>query len=136
MTEPVEGLPRDLPVLFLGDEWTYYKEDAGKLLVGFFEPNAKPWGQKGIAEDFSFGTLPEDIDHIAPYLEAATRRVPVLQRTGVQLFFNGPESFTPDDRYLLGETPEVRGPVLCDGLQLHRHPVLGWRRQGAGRLDP
>ena len=116
VTEPVEGLPRDLPVLFLGDEWTYYKEDAGKLLVGFFEPNAKPWGQKGIPEDFSFGTLPEDIDHIAPYLETATRRVPVLERTGVQLFFNGPESFTPDDRYLLGETPEVPGLFCATGF--------------------
>ena len=116
VTEQVEGLPRDLPVLFLGDEWTYYKEDAGKLLVGFFEPNAKPWGQAGIPEDFSFGTLPEDVDHIAPYLEQATRRVPVLERTGIQLFFNGPESFTPDDRYLLGETPEVPGLFCATGF--------------------
>ena len=107
VTEPIPDLPKDLPVLFLGDEWTYYKEDAGKLLVGFFEPNAKPWGHKGIPEDFAFGTLPEDIDHIAPHLEQATHRVPVLERTGIQLFFNGPESFTPDDRYLLGETPEI-----------------------------
>ena len=116
VTEPVAGLPRNLPVLFLGDEWTYYKEDAGKLLVGFFEPVAKPWGQKGIGEDFCFETLPEDIDHIAPLLECATRRVPVLQNTGVQLFFNGPESFTPDDRYLLGETPEVRGLFCATGF--------------------
>ncbi|GMB81999.1 FAD-dependent oxidoreductase [Shinella zoogloeoides] len=116
VTEQVEGLPRDLPVLFLGDEWTYYKEDAGKLLVGFFEPNAKPWGQAGIPEDFTFGTLPEDVDHIAPYLEQATRRVPVLERTGIQLFFNGPESFTPDDRYLLGETPEVPGLFCATGF--------------------
>ncbi len=116
VTEPVDGLPRDLPVLFLGDEWTYYKEDAGKLLVGFFEPNAKPWGQKGIPDDFAFGTLPEDIEHIAPYLETATRRVPVLQTTGVQLFFNGPESFTPDDRFLLGETPEVPGLFCATGF--------------------
>ncbi len=101
---------------FLGDEWTYYKEDAGKLLVGFFEPNAKPWGQKGIPEDFAFGTLPEDIDHIAPYLETATRRVPVLERTGIQLFFNGPESFTPDDRYLLGETAELPGLFCATGF--------------------
>ena len=116
VTEPVEGLPRNLPVLFLGDEWTYYKEDAGKLLVGFFEPNAKPWGQAGIPDDFAFGTLPEDVDHIAPLLEAATRRVPVLERTGIQLFFNGPESFTPDDRYLLGETPEVPGLFCATGF--------------------
>lgn len=116
VTEPVADLPRNLPVLFLGDEWTYYKEDAGKLLVGFFEPKAKPWGQAGIPDDFAFGTLPEDIEHIAPLLEAATRRVPVLERTGVQLFFNGPESFTPDDRYLLGETPEVAGLFCATGF--------------------
>jgi 4-methylaminobutanoate oxidase (formaldehyde-forming) len=116
VTEAIEGLPRDLPVLFLGDEWTYYKEDAGKLLVGFFEPNAKPWGQAGIPDDFEFGVLPEDIEHIAPYLDMATRRVPLLQRTGVQLFFNGPESFTPDDRYLLGETPEVEGLFCATGF--------------------
>jgi len=116
VTEAIPDLPRDLPVLFLGDEWTYYKEDAGKLLVGFFEPNAKPWGQKGIPEDFAFGTLPEDIDHIAPYLETATRRVPVLERTGIQLFFNGPESFTPDDRYLLGETAELPGLFCATGF--------------------
>jgi len=116
VTEPVEGLPKDLPVLFLGDEWTYYKEDAGKLLVGLFEPVAKPWGHNGIPEDFCFGTLPEDIEHVAPILEAATRRVPVLQKTGIQLFFNGPESFTPDDRYLLGETPEVPGLFCACGF--------------------
>jgi heterotetrameric sarcosine oxidase gamma subunit len=116
VTEPVEGLPRDLPVLFLGDEWTYYKEDAGKLLVGFFEPNAKPWGQKGIPENFCFDSLPEDVEHIAPLLETATRRVPILEKTGIQLFFNGPESFTPDDRYLLGETPEVPGLFCATGF--------------------
>ncbi len=116
VTEPVEGLPRSLPVLLLGDEWTYYKEDAGKLLVGFFEPVAKPWGQKGISETFCFDTLPEDIDHIAPLLEVATKRVPVLAKTGVKLFFNGPESFTPDNRFLLGETPEVRGLFCATGF--------------------
>jgi heterotetrameric sarcosine oxidase gamma subunit len=116
VTEPVQGLPRDLPVLFLGDEWTYYKEDAGKLLVGFFEPNAKPWGQKGIPESFCFDSLPEDVEHIAPLLETATRRVPALEKTGIQLFFNGPESFTPDDRYLLGETPEVPGLFCATGF--------------------
>lgn len=116
VTEPIPDLPRNLPVLFLGDEWTYYKEDAGKLLVGFFEPKAKPWGQHGISESFCFESLPEDFDHIAPHLEEATRRVPVLEKTGMQLFFNGPESFTPDSRYLLGETPEVRGLFCATGF--------------------
>ncbi len=116
VTEAIPDLPRNLPVLFLSDEWTYYKEDAGKLLVGFFEPVAKPWGQKGISESFCFDTLPEDIDHIAPHLEAASARVPLLEHTGMQLFFNGPESFTADNRYLLGETPEVAGLFCATGF--------------------
>jgi glycine cleavage system aminomethyltransferase T/glycine/D-amino acid oxidase-like deaminating enzyme len=116
VTEAIPDLPRNLPVLFLSDEWTYYKEDAGKLLVGFFEPAAKPWGQKGISEEFCFDTLPEDVDHIGPHLEAATTRVPLLERTGMQLFFNGPESFSADSRYLLGETPEVSGLFCATGF--------------------
>lgn len=116
VTEAIPNLPRDLPVMFLGDEWTYYKEDAGKLLVGFFEPVAKPWGQKGISKDFCFDSLPEDIDHIAPHLEAATERVPLLANTGMQLFFNGPESFTADGRYLLGETAEMEGLFCATGF--------------------
>ncbi len=107
VTEPVAGLPRDLPVLFVSDEQTYYKEDAGKLLIGCFEKEAKPWGATGIPKDFCFDTLPEDLDHFEPILEQAVRRVPALASAGIQLFFNGPESFTPDDRYLLGETAEV-----------------------------
>ncbi|WP_333814723.1 GcvT family protein [Tabrizicola sp.] len=116
VTEAIPGLPRDLPVMFTADEWSYYKEDAGKLLVGFFEPGAKPWGQTGIPDSFCFDALPEDIDHIGPYLEMAMKRVPVLERTGIQLFFNGPESFTPDNRYHLGETAEVRGLFSATGF--------------------
>lgn len=116
VTEAIPDLPRDLPVMFTADEWAYYKEDAGKLLVGFFEPGAKPWGQKGIPESFCFDAIPEDIEHISPYLEMAMQRVPVLQNTGIQLFFNGPESFTPDNRYHLGETPEVAGLFSATGF--------------------
>jgi heterotetrameric sarcosine oxidase gamma subunit len=106
VTEQIPGLPSDLPVLRVPDECTYYKEDAGKLLVGAFEPEAKPWGMAGIPEDFAFDQLPEDIDHFAPILERAVTRVPVLEHTGIHTFFNGPESFTPDVRYLLGAAPE------------------------------
>lgn len=116
VTENIPDLPRDLPVMFMADEWAYYKEDAGKLLIGFFEPGAKPWGQKGIPEDFSFDALPEDLEHISPYLELAMQRVPVLERTGIQLFFNGPEAFTPDNRYHLGETPEISGLFSAAGF--------------------
>jgi heterotetrameric sarcosine oxidase gamma subunit len=107
VTESIADLPRDLPVLRVPDECAYYKEDAGKLLLGAFEPNAKPWGMDGIPEDFEFDQLPEDFEHFAPVLEKAVVRMPVLETTGIHTFFNGPESFTPDDRYLLGKSPEV-----------------------------
>lgn len=102
VTEPIPDLPRDLPVMFLGDECSYYKEDAGKLLLGCFEREAKPWGHDGIPEDFCFDSLPEDFDHFEPILNMAVRRVPALADAGIQLFFNGPESFTSDDRYFFG----------------------------------
>ncbi len=116
VTEPVEGLAKDLPVLRVPDECAYYKEDAGKILLGAFEPVAKPWGMDGIPEDFEFETLPEDFDHFEPILEQAVERLPLLAAAGIQTFFNGPESFTPDDRYLLGETPELRDLFVAAGL--------------------
>ncbi len=116
VTEPIAGIPPDLPVLRVQDECAYYKEDAGKILMGCFEPIAKPWGMDGIAPDFCFDSLPEDHEHFEPILEAAMRRVPALATTGIQLFFNGPESFTPDDRYYLGETPEVRDLFVAAGF--------------------
>jgi glycine cleavage system T protein len=116
VTEPIEGLARNLPVLRVPDECTYYKEDAGKLLIGAFEPVAKPWGMDGIPEDFCFDQLPEDIDHFAPILEAAAKRMPILETAGIQTFFNGPESFTPDDRYLLGEAPDLKNFYMACGF--------------------
>jgi 4-methylaminobutanoate oxidase (formaldehyde-forming) len=111
-----------MPVLRDPDSCAYFKEDAGKLLVGWFEPTAKPWavaqhlGGVGIPEGFAFDSLPADLDHISPLLERAAKRMPLLEETGIQLFFNGPESFTPDDRYLLGETPEVRDLFVACGF--------------------
>lgn len=116
VTETIDRLPRNLPVLRVPDECAYYKEDAGKILVGAFEPMAKPWGMQGIREDFCFDTLPQDLDHFLPVLEKAVRRLPILDGTGIQTWFNGPESFTPDDRYLLGETSEVRRLFVACGF--------------------
>jgi glycine cleavage system T protein len=116
VTEPMAGLAPGLPTLRDADGCTYFKEDTGKLLVGWFEPKAKPWGMNGIPETFSFETLPEDWAHIEPLLASAMRRVPALESATVQVFFNGPESFTPDDRYLLGESPEVRGLYVAAGF--------------------
>ena len=116
VTEPIADLPRGLPVLRVPDEQTYYKEDAGKLLFGCFELEAKPWAVDGIPEDFCFDQLPPDIDHFQPILEQAMARLPILQTAGIHTFFNGPESFTPDDRYLLGEAPELKNFWLACGF--------------------
>ena len=116
VTEQVEGLSRNLPVLRVPDECAYYKEDAGKLLLGAFEPVAKPWGGQGIPDNFEFDSLPDDFDHFEPILEKAIHRLPVLETAGIQTFFNGPESFTPDDRYLLGEAPECRNFFVAAGF--------------------
>jgi len=116
VTENMEGLPSDLPVLRDPDSCAYFKEDAGKLLLGAFEPNAKPWGMDGIPEDFSFDQLPEDFDHFTPILEAAMNRVPALEKVGIRTFFNGPESFTPDVRYMLGEAPELKNFFVAAGF--------------------
>lgn len=116
VTEAVTGLPSNLPVLRVPDECAYYKEDAGKILLGAFEPVAKPWGMQGISEDFCFDALPDDFDHFEPILTSATHRVPALEHTGIKTFFNGPESFTPDDRYLLGETAEVKDLFVACGF--------------------
>ncbi len=98
------------------DNCAYFKEDAGKLLLGAFEPKAKPWASDGIPDDFEFGELPDDFAHFEPILEAAVRRLPVLETVGIRKFFNGPESFTPDVRYLLGETPDVRSLYVAAGF--------------------
>jgi 4-methylaminobutanoate oxidase (formaldehyde-forming) len=114
LTEPVEGL-KSLPSLRVPDECAYYKEDAGKMMLGAFEPRAKPWGMGGIPEDFEFDSLPEDFEHFEPILEHAMHRMPLFETAGVHTFFNGPESFTPDDRYYLGEAPELRGYWIAAG---------------------
>lgn len=114
VTENIPELAQ-LPVLRVPDECAYYKEDAGKILLGAFEPKAKPWGMGGISEDFCFDQLPEDFDHFEPILEKAVSRMPMLAEAGIHTFFNGPESFTPDDRYYLGEAPNLRGYWIAAG---------------------
>ena len=115
VTEPIPGLG-ELPVLRVPDECTYYKQDAGKMLIGAFEPVAKPWGTTGIPEDFEFGTLPEDVDHFEPILNAAVNRLPMLAEAGIRTFFNGPESFTPDNAYHLGLAPGAANAWVAAGF--------------------
>jgi 4-methylaminobutanoate oxidase (formaldehyde-forming) len=113
VSEPIEGLGT-LPVLRVPDECAYYKEDAGKLMLGAFEPVSKPWGP--IPESFEFDQLPEDFDHFEPILEMAVNRMPVLGSAGIHTFFNGPESFTPDDAYHLGLAPEMDNVWVAAGF--------------------
>ncbi|WP_415401274.1 GcvT family protein [Tateyamaria sp. SN3-11] len=115
VTEAIKDL-KQLPVLRIPDECAYYKEDAGKILLGAFEPNAKPWAVDGIPRDFEFDQLPEDFDHFEPILEAAVNRLPMLAEAGIHTFFNGPESFTPDDAYHLGLAPEMDNVWVACGF--------------------
>ena len=115
VTEPIAGLTSQ-PVMRVAEECAYYKEDAGKYLLGCFEPNAIPWGMDGIPEEFCFDQLPENFEHFEPILEQAINRVPLLATAGIHTFFNGPESFTPDDAYHLGRSPEVENFFVAAGF--------------------
>ena len=132
ITEPMKDLPKNLPVLRDYNACLYLKEDAGKMLVGIFEPNAKPaFKDKGIVpNDFSFGEFPDDFDHFEPYLEKSFHRLPMLENAGIRKFFSGPESFTPDTQYLLGETAEVKNLYTCCGFNSIGIASSG----GAGRV--
>ncbi len=114
--ESVEGLNPGFPVVRDYDACTYYKYDAGKLLVGAFEPEARPWGADGIPEDFSFDEIAGNFDHFEPILQGAMARLPALERAGIQKFFCGPESFTPDVRYHIGQAPEYGNCFVAAGL--------------------
>ena len=117
VTEVIEGLSRDLPVLRDPDRCAYYKVDAGRLLVGLFEKVARPWPPVGVPTPATgFITLDADTDHLMPLLETAFGRVPLLNTTGLRLLFDGPEAFTPDDRYIMGPTPELDGLFVAAGF--------------------
>jgi 4-methylaminobutanoate oxidase (formaldehyde-forming) len=116
MTEPMKGLAPDIPSLRDYDGLTYFKEDAGKLIMGGSEPNARPWAIDGIPEDFHFTLLNEDWDKFEPLVDAALVRLPALQSVGIRQLLVGPESFTPDGNYLLGETAEVRNFYVAAGF--------------------
>lgn len=112
----MDDLPKGLPILRNMDAGAYFKEDAGKLLVGGFELNAKPWALDGIPEDFCFDEIAGDMEHFKPVIEGAMRRVPRLGEVGIRKFFNGPESFTPDQRYLLGPAPDLKSFWVAAGF--------------------
>ena len=117
ITEKHSDISSDLPVLRDHDNSIYIKEDAGGLLVGAFEKNARSWGQQGIPTDFCFDELPGHMEEqLMPVLEEAMERVPKLADMGWRSFFCGPESFTPDDQFHVGQVPDVQGYFVAAGL--------------------
>lgn len=116
ITENVEGLSRDLPVLEDPSTYTYYREEVGGLMLGLFEPGAAPWKLDSIPDDFAFGEIEPDWDRVGPHLEKAYSRVPSTLEIGVRKLFCGPESFTPDLAPLVGETPELRNCFVACGM--------------------
>ncbi|MEO8133453.1 MAG: FAD-dependent oxidoreductase [Betaproteobacteria bacterium] len=116
VTEPIAGIARDMPVLRDPDGYTYFKEEVGGLVMGGFEPDATPWGMDGIPEPFEFQLLPDNWDAFEILMENALVRVPALQHAQIKQFYNGPESFTPDNNFLLGEAPELRNFYIGAGF--------------------
>jgi glycine cleavage system aminomethyltransferase T/glycine/D-amino acid oxidase-like deaminating enzyme len=117
VTERIDGAHRDLPVLRDPDGYTYFKEEVGGLVVGGFEPEAKPWvAPDELPYPFEFRLLGEDWDHFAILMDSAISRIPVLAETGIKKFYNGPESFTPDNQFILGEAPELRNFFVGAGF--------------------
>jgi glycine/D-amino acid oxidase-like deaminating enzyme len=117
VTEPVPGVHPDLPIMRDPDGWTYFKEETGGLVVGGFEPEAKPWrSPDDLPHPFEFQLLEEDWDHFSVLMGEALVRIPALAETGIRKFYNGPESFTPDNQFVLGEAPELRGFFVAAGF--------------------
>ncbi|MDZ4312966.1 MAG: FAD-dependent oxidoreductase [Cypionkella sp.] len=116
ITERIEGVTPGLPTLRDPDRLTYWKEDVGGLVWGGYEPNPKPWAVKGIPEGFHFDLLTSDFDHYSQFMEDAIARVPALATAGVKQLLNGPESFTPDGNFILGEAPELRNFYVGAGF--------------------
>jgi 4-methylaminobutanoate oxidase (formaldehyde-forming) len=122
ITEPIDGMERNMPIVEDPDLFAYYRDEMGGLMIGLFEPVAKPWGmvgpdgKGGIPEDFSFGEIPPDWERMMPHLEVAMKRIPAAKDAGIHKFFCGPESFTPDMGPLMGEAPELKNYYVAAGF--------------------
>ena len=130
VTRPIPGVHPDLPVMRDPDGFIYYKEEVGGLVMGGFEPLAKPWSVAAIPERFAFQLLPEDWDQFEPLMTNAIHRTPCLETAEIKLLLNGPESFTLDGNFILGEAPELRRYFVCAGFNSAGIANAG----GAGRL--
>lgn len=115
ISEPF-GVPSDLPTLRDPDRLTYYKEEVGGLVMGGYEPNGIPWAQTGIPDPFDFQLLESNFDHFEQLVELALPRVPKLAEVGVKQLLNGPESFTPDGNFIIGEAPEMANVFVGAGF--------------------
>jgi sarcosine dehydrogenase len=116
ITEKIDGVTPGLPTLRDPDRLTYWKEEVGGLVMGGYEPNPKPWAETAIGEPFEFQLLDNDLEHFEPLLELAAGRVPAMETAGIRQFINGPESFTPDGNFILGEAPEVKNVFVGAGF--------------------
>jgi glycine cleavage system aminomethyltransferase T/glycine/D-amino acid oxidase-like deaminating enzyme len=130
VTRPIAGVTPELPVIRDPDGFIYYKEEVGGLVMGGFEPVAKPWNPPRIPDNFEFQLLPEDWDQFQVLMENAVHRTPCLETAEIKMLLNGPESFTGDGNFILGEAPEVAGYFVCAGFNSAGIANSG----GAGRL--
>jgi len=143
ITEKIPGVTADLPTLRDPDRLTYWKEDVGGLVWGGYEPNPKPWAVGGIPHGFHFDLLTSDYDHFGQFMENAIARVPALEHAGVKQLLNGPESFTPDGNFILGEAPELRNFFVGAGFNAFGIASAGgagmalaeWAATGAAPYD-
>eukprot|EP01084_Bolivina_argentea_P090472 163023_1 len=148
ITDKIEGVTNDLPVLEDPSSYGYYREEGGGLLIGLFEPIAKAWrAEETQATDFckyfSFGSIPSDFDRMTPFLEVAMDRIPISKTIGMKTFFCGPESFTPDLAPIVGPIPNVHNYFVCAGLNsvgIIHGPGLGkliafWIQNGYANMD-
>jgi glycine cleavage system aminomethyltransferase T/glycine/D-amino acid oxidase-like deaminating enzyme len=130
VTKRIEGITPGLPVLRDPDGFIYFKEEVGGVVMGGFEPTAKPWGMEGIPDNFEFQLLPEDWDQFEILMQSALHRMPTLETAEVRQLLNGPESFTTDGNFILGEAPECANFYVCAGFNSAGIANAG----GAGRV--
>lgn len=143
LTEPIAGVTSGMPTLRDPDRLIYFKEEVGGLSMGGYEPNPVAWAEDGIPEGFEFQLLDEDWDHFEPHMLQAIERVPSLQHAGVKQMINGPESFTPDGNFILGEAPELKGFFVGCGFNAFGIASAGgagwalasWVMDGAPPMD-
>jgi glycine cleavage system aminomethyltransferase T/glycine/D-amino acid oxidase-like deaminating enzyme len=141
-TEPLEGVDSGLPQLRDPDNLVYFREEVGGLCMGGYERDPAPWGLDRIPPDFNGKLLAPDMPRFEPIMEGAIRRVPAMAEARVSRIINGPEAFTPDNEFILGES-DVRGFWLAAGFCAHGiagaggigRQLASWIVEGEPELD-